>query len=232
MRHFAKTAILAIVISLLSALPALAGWQEEFKDGLGDIRSGRYSSGAEKAYVALQNNKVEKQERAQAMVTLINSLFQVDMDEVAAAIIDRAMRDDKDNEDVYFFCRGAMHERSWQFEPAIKAYEKAIDINADNVSSLLALSRLRLGCPEDQFVDQKQALKLAQRATKAAANSRSKTMSYLLVARVQATMGDFGKAVQSQQKAIEEAKGKLDETQLEQLKMVLQELKRRAALKK
>ncbi len=232
MRRLVKSSVLAIVISLFCVIPALAGWQEEFKNGLDDIRSGRYSSGAEKAYVALQNNNVEQQDRAQAMVTLINSLFQVDMDEVAAAILDRAMRDDKDNEDVYLFCRGAMYERSWQFEPAIKAYEKAIEINAENVSSLLALSRLRLSCPEDQFVDQKQALDLAQRAAKAAANSRSKTMSYLLIARVQATMGDFGKAAQSQQKAIEEAKGKLDETQLEQLEMVLQELKRRAALKK
>lgn len=230
MKHI-RIALITVFLVLLTAPLALAGWQEEFKNGLEEVQSGRYTSGAEKAYVALHNNDVSKQERAQAMVSLINTLFRLDMDDVASAILDKAMRDDQENEDVYYFCRGAMHERSWQFGPAIKAYEKSVSINSDNVGSLLALSRLRLSCPEDQYVDQKASLKLAQQAAKAAKNSRGKTMSWLLIARVQATMGDFGKAAQSQQRAIEEAQGNLEDNQLEQLKLVLQELKRRASSK-
>lgn len=229
-KHFGIT-ISSLIVVLVASSAAFAGWQDQFKAGLNEVRSGRYTSGADKAYVALQSNGVTQQDRAQGMVTLVNTLFQVDMDDVAANILDKAMREDKENIDVYYFCRGAMHERSWQFGPAIEAYEKAISINSDNVSSLLALSRLRLSCPEDQYVDQKASLKLAQQASKAANNSRAKTMSWLLLARIQATMGDFGKAAQSQQKAVDEAEGNLQPDQLEQLKLVLQELKRRAAAK-
>lgn len=214
---------------LLGAEPALAGWQEEYKAGVEDILAGRVGMGVDKAYVAVIGpNAVPGPERAKAIVALCNLLFKGDLDDDAAKLLERALADDRDNGDTYYFCRGSLHERSWDFGQAVADYQASLKQNPDNVSSLLALGRLRLRCPEDKFVDRDQALALARRAQRASDNAGARAVSFMLEAQIHSERRDYDQAVACQEKAVAAAEGSLAPEQVAQIKSLLDLFKRRA----
>lgn len=227
----ARWPALALCVTLLGgAVPAWAGWQEEYKAGLEDISAGRYGLGVDKACVAvLGQNDVPTRERAQAIVLLVDLLFKADLDDEAERLLTRAMADDDENRDAYFFCRGMLHERAWRFERAVADYQAALGLNPANAGALLGLGRLRLKCPEDAMRDRTQALELARRAQKAADNAGGRAMGHMLEAQAQAQAQCYDQAVAAQQAAVAAAEAGLSPEQVQRMKAYLAELRRMAA---
>jgi tetratricopeptide (TPR) repeat protein len=112
---------------------------------------------------------------------------------------------------------GTYHERGLayfeigEYEKALADYETGYKLDPNAFWTVYKLAMLRATCPNDKFRDGKHALEFAKRSKELTKTSKGDSA----IAAAYAELGDFKKAIESQQKAIDSERNKDEQAKLQ-----------------